>query len=234
MSADNVITILSTPRPNGGRIYRVKEHSDGSSPIGYRRHADGQFKAYCRDVVCLVSIFKDVKRYDSEHEADLDAYHWNEDICSRYGVEYAELDQTWEELVAMAKMIEARRSYCQPNGLVPTENLGDSEEDVHGFNACSSPNFIADHLRYKGWRPEEIDAVCNLLAEIRTQAQHGWFDCLRLARAANPDEMEVFAAVKDSAMARASGCGSSYERIVPVTVADSAPSTVLIGFNFDH
>lgn len=123
MSADNVITVLRTPRQSGeGFEYRVAEHGESGSPLalvwsgesGQSEDVSTDWKSMIVDddpwaVVNLVSIFGDCPVFTDWDSAMAEAVRIEED-CGfvEYGIQSHELDRSFGALVAEAQPVRQR------------------------------------------------------------------------------------------------------------------------------
>jgi len=134
MSADNVITVLRTPRHSDeGFEYRVAEHGDSGSPLalvwsgenGQSEDDSSAWRSRLVDddpwaVVYLVSIFGDCPVFNDWDNAMAEAVRIEEDYgFVEYGIQSHELDRSFALLVAEAaearpRLEALRKEHDQP------------------------------------------------------------------------------------------------------------------------
>lgn len=230
MSADNLITILSTKTANGGREWRVAEHADSGNPIShFCQTEDGPWKARCSDAAHLVDIFAKSEVFASADSAFAKARQEEEEAgFVEYGISSADLDESWDELQAQAAVLRERRKSCRWFQPVPEDGMWVNDPDSIDWWA---PNYVEEQLAKLGWTSAEARAVRWHLWDTYSSGEHGQYrfpDRLRLARCGNPAEEAAFASMK------ARGCCSCYEHRLEVALEGEAKSVILIGFNYGH
>lgn len=226
MSADNVITILSTPAANGKRAYRVAEHGDSGSPIRhYCDGEDGPFKSQVTDADYAVRIFADAPVFEERQAAYAEAARLEEDAgYVEYGISSADIDETWEQLLEKALALRERRKSC----LIHQEHLNMADEEDPRMD-WMWPNYLLQHLQSRGWKLEEaLVAQAHLQQTYDREDEYQYAGDLRLARLANAEEMAVFAAIS------AKGCCGFHEEELVVQLPDGASSRIMVGFNYGH
>lgn len=230
MSADNVVTVLSTPTATG-RAYRVAHHADSGSPIFHYTEGDedGPWKTRVTDADYAVVIFRDATVFEDASAALQEAYRLEDDIgFVEYGVSSADLDETWEQLLVRAEATRERRKSCHLH-----KELPEGQWHVCDYDSIDwwSPNYVVKQLEKLGWTRTEALMVCEHLWDTYEGGDGGPYpfpDRLRLARIGNAAEMEAFQKVKQG------GCCSCYEHELVVDVDGGTQSRILIGFNYGH
>jgi hypothetical protein len=230
MSADNVITVLGTRKSSGeGREYRVAEHADSGSPIHqcYDEEKD-RWWARCLDAEYLLRIFEGKPVFADENAAR-NAARTLEDDCFivEYGVQHADLDETWEELTAQAAALTERRKSCLLHQRMQSSEWVNDDDQIDWWGQ----NYLDSNLTRWGWQPAEIDAVRDELDKgyfLGECSEFRFADNLRLAREGNVAEMTVYASK------RGKGCCSCSDKVLEVLLPDGSVSKVHVGFNYAH
>ncbi len=231
MSADNVITILSTPGQAGNRVYRVAEHADSGSPIShYCEEEDGPLKARVIDPDYLVRIFTDAPVFDDGGAAYSEAARLEDEYgFVEYGISRADVEESWEQLIERAEALREKRKQCAVHN--PTQDADGwvirNEDSIDWW----SPNYVVSQLLKLGWHQAEAEAARDHLQgtyETGDDGKYQYADRLRFARLSNPQETTAFRATESA------GCCGSYGEEVVVLLPDGSQSRILVGFNYGH